>query len=469
MLSYNFLFVDLKMDTLEKFLQNSSFGIPESMIKRGLISLQEFEKKMIDFLSRRMVPEHGWSVKEIQQFLTALSQFDTSNDPGSIRIGEREARISTDLLNDTSFGFNHGVGRSGNISASQPKAVGASILQSVLNTAILHFIKDLGITNLRSACVLPMSTGMTLGLSLRGFDQDPFSSKPKKVIMPRVDHLSPKKGIELMRYQIKPVETKFGQNYFAPDGVYCDPKDIESAIDDECFAIISTSTFFAPRVPDPIKEIAKLAQKHNLVHIINNAYGLQSDSIVQLIRSAIDSGRVDAIVSSTDKNFLCPVGGSVVYGPADSLQDQVSKVYAGRATATPYVQLLISLLAMGKIEYLKYRTEQAKNKRVLDDSLESLANQLNEKIIKDNNPVSTAMTLTNLSSEQVAELGGHLYNLRITGPRVVDPRRNSFGCCSELLKIPYVVMNAAIGSSPRDIEKAVQKLGQAISSIAKKV
>ncbi len=465
MLSDNIIF---EMGSFEEYLQKAGFGIPNSMIKRGLVSLDDQDKKFIDLISQRKIPEEGWSSKEIKHFLSILSRMDSSNDSGSIRIGEREARVSTELLDESSFGFNHGVGRSGNISASQPKAVGASILQSLLNVSILNLIKDLGLGNIRSACVLPLSTGMALGLTLRSLDPEPYSSRPKKVIMPRIDHISPKKGIELMRYQIKKVETKFGRSEAADEGVYCDPIDLETIIDGDCFAIVSTTTFFAPRVPDPIKEIAKIAQKRNLIHVINNAYGLQSDAIIRMIRSAIDAGRVDAIVSSTDKNFLCPVGGSVVYGPSESLYEKVSQVYAGRASSAPYVQLLISLLSMGTSGYLKYRAMQKQNKELLEERMNSLAEKINEKIIKSNNPVSVAMTLNNLSKESIADLGGYLYNLRITGPRVVDPREKSFGCCSEQLRMPYIVMNAAIGASSVEIEKAVQKLGNAIEEIKRK-
>jgi len=42
--------------------------------------------------------------------------------------------------------------------------------------------------------------------------------------------------------------------------------------------------------------------------LINNAYGLQCSYICKLINRACTVGRVDAIVCSTDKNFMVPVG-----------------------------------------------------------------------------------------------------------------------------------------------------------------
>jgi len=47
--------------------------------------------------------------------------------------------------------------------------------------------------------------------------------------------------------------------------------------------------------------------------LINNAYGIQSSLIMKQINNGFWNGRVDIWVSSTDKNFLVPVGGSVIY------------------------------------------------------------------------------------------------------------------------------------------------------------
>ena len=198
---------------------------------------------------------------------------------------------------------------------------------------------------------------------------------------------------------------------------------------------------------------------------MNNAYGLQSDRVIGLIKSAIDAGRVDAIVSSTDKNFLCPIGGSVVYGPSQSMAETISKHYAGRASSAPYIQLLISLLSMGVNGYKKLRDEQVSNRKLLQEELETLACQQGERVIRDENPVSAAFTLNTLKSENVKALGGHLYNLRVTGPRIVDPRVQTFGSCTEMLKEPYITMNAAIGSSEVHIKKAVEKLRLSIEKL----
>jgi hypothetical protein len=51
----------------------------------------------------------------------------------------------------------------------------------------------------------------------------------------------------------------------------------------------------------------------NLVHVVNNAYGVQASATAAEISRAMRVGRVDVVVSSTDKNFLVPVGGALAY------------------------------------------------------------------------------------------------------------------------------------------------------------
>lgn len=47
---------------------------------------------------------------------------DTNNSPETIGAGEREGRVASALVARRHFGLSHGIGRSGDISAEQPKA-----------------------------------------------------------------------------------------------------------------------------------------------------------------------------------------------------------------------------------------------------------------------------------------------------------------------------------------------------------
>lgn len=213
-----------------------------------------------------------------------------------------------------------------------------------------------------------------------------------------------------------------------------------------------------------------MPKKNELIHIINNAYGVQSSDILKIIRGAIDAGKVDAIIQSTDKCFLTPVGGAIIASPNSELIQTISKSYAGRASAAPAMHLLTSLLSMGKNGYLSKMKQQKENLFILQSELKNLAENLGEKLIDCGNKVSCALTLSKFSQDQISKLGGFLYNLRVTGPRIIDLNKSEFGSCTNKTEIPfsYVVMNAAIGVEKKHILLAIQMLKKAFIQIQDK-
>lgn len=51
------------------------------------------------------------------------------------------------------------------------------------------------------------------------------------------------------------------------------------------------------------------------------------------------------MISSTDKNFMVPVGGSVIYSQKKKdLVDKINKFYPGRASSGPILDLFITFL-----------------------------------------------------------------------------------------------------------------------------
>ncbi len=89
--------------------------------------------------------------------------------------------------------------------------------------------------------------------------------------------------------------------------------------------------------------------------MVNNAYGVQSRYYAHRLSEAVKVGRVDAVISSTDKNFMVPVGGSFVYSPkaSASLIQAISKNYPGRASMAPVLDLFITLIQMGRNTLLR--------------------------------------------------------------------------------------------------------------------
>jgi O-phospho-L-seryl-tRNASec:L-selenocysteinyl-tRNA synthase len=311
---------------------------------------------------------------------------------------------------------------------------------------------------MKSAVVSPLSTGMTLALALAEAREE--SGKVKNtVVYPRIDHDSPMKALKLTNLQAKVVDGKI-----IGDAVRISIDDISEAVDRNCCAILSTTTFFPPREPDSIKEIAKIAAEQNVFHIINNAYGVQSREIMREIRSAADAGRVDVVVQSTDKNFLAPVGGAIIASPNDRFAEKAAAYYAGRASAAPVYQFLSAILSLGVEGYERLRDIQESNRLLLEKHLGEVAEACNERVLKVRNPIACAMTI---SESDTTALGGILYSLRLSGPRVVLSGQT--GSCCNGYPNSYLVMNAAIGSKEADIIKATGKLRQGLSqALAKK-
>ena len=450
-------------DLIDHFKNTS---IPQNILNRGQLVLNNFLHPIKVLFEQKSVPLTSWNDDQIEFLLQILSHMDTDKDDKAARVGEREARIASNLHLKTSAGFCHGIGRSGFLTAPQPKAPGASILYELANYLARDFLKKFGLPNINKAIVLPLCTGMSLALTLAALKPDWNNEDllhKRTVIIPQIDHNSILKSIEMVGARAKIVEGKiFG------DAVRIPIEDIKKSIDDTCFGIISLTSFFPPRENDDIKEISKFAKEHELVHVVINAYGVQSPEWMKIIRSGIDAGRIDAVIQSTDKNILTPVGGAIIASPFKEIIKKISQTYAGRASASPVVDCLISMLSLGIEGYQELIENQKDNRKILEQKLSNVAFKYNERILDVFNPVAVAVTLKNLKKEQLYALGGALYNLRVTGPRVHDPSEKVFGTCSANYNIPYIVMNAAIGATKEDITLAVERFDKAYQQTMQK-
>lgn len=58
--------------------------------------------------------------------------------------------------------LSHGIGRSGDINAIQPKAAGSSLLNKLTNELVLDAVHVLGLRTVNHALVVPMATGRIL-------------------------------------------------------------------------------------------------------------------------------------------------------------------------------------------------------------------------------------------------------------------------------------------------------------------
>ena len=430
------------MIDVERLLKST---IPPHMLRQGLTILDSKLKPVKILFEQRRVPQEGLEDEAIAFLLALLSSMDTDKDPLAARIGEREGRVASKYIAQLAAGFNCGVGRSGQLVAAQPKAPGSSLMYYFANMLATDALRRFGLVNVKGAYVLPSATGIALALALSTVQT---KTGKREVVYLRADHRSPLKAIQLVGMQAQIVD-----GVVVGDAVRIPTEGVEEAVNEATAAIVSTTTFFPPREPDDVKEIAKIAERLDVFHIINNAYGVQSREIMRRIRGAIDAGRVDAVIQSTDKNFLTPVGGSIVASPNEEFLEGVSQSYPGRATAAPIVQFLAAILTLGVEGYQRLRDEQESNRRLLEELMCELAKKHGERVLETYSPIAVAMTLAKTNAKRI---GHRLYTLRVTGPRVLEP--TDFGVCCPRYPVPYITMNAAIGCTPRDLELAVDRL-----------
>lgn len=174
----------------------------------------------------------------------------------NVGAGEREGRIYSSLVRKRNFGFAHGVGRSGELSAVQPKAAGSSLLYKLTNILALDAIHMAGISRTKDCIVAPLATGMALTLCLSAWaSQRPHA---KFVIWPRIDQKTCFKCI--LAAGLTPIII----GNVEKDGVLSTDIDaIQVAMmshgADNILAVLTTSSCFAPRTPDRyVPKISKL-------------------------------------------------------------------------------------------------------------------------------------------------------------------------------------------------------------------
>jgi len=137
------------------------------------------------------------------------------------------------------------------------------------------------------------------------------------------------------------------------------------------------------------------------------------------------------------------------------------------STSLPKNQFLISILSLGINGYKKLIDEQKKNRVYLEIELRKIADKIGEKLLNVFNPVAVAMTLNNLKGYNLELLGGALYNLRVTGPRVLDPTVKTFGMCCDNYPHAYIVMNSAIGATKKDIDLTIERFEKSYDQFTK--
>jgi O-phospho-L-seryl-tRNASec:L-selenocysteinyl-tRNA synthase len=302
--------------------------VSKSYVEQGAQALTRRRRLLTSLLSERRLPAEGWDAASIELLLHEASLMDSNNFVDNVGVGEREARVACPLVARRHYGLAHGIGRSGDISAEQPKAAGSTLLARLCNLLTVDALRAAGLAEVAEATVLPLATGMALTLTLLALvKQRPAGAR--YVVWPRCDQKTCVKAVLAAGLELVVVP-----NTLEGDQLRADVDAVRAAVTavgaDAVVCVMSTSSCFAPRGADRLADTARLCAELGCGHVINNAYGVQSAALCAAVTAACRRGRVDAFVQSTDKNFLVPVGGAIVASP----RREVSLVRALRRPAS---------------------------------------------------------------------------------------------------------------------------------------
>ena len=148
----------------------------------------------MDWLNQRCIPKEPMDELTIQTLLNKMAIMDSNNFKGNAGVGEREGRVYSSMVKARNYGMGHGIGRSGDVNALQPKAVGSSLMVKLCKAMTLNMIKKvIGMSCINDCIVLPFATGMSITLTLLALKAE----KPdaEYVIWPRIDQKTCLKSI----------------------------------------------------------------------------------------------------------------------------------------------------------------------------------------------------------------------------------------------------------------------------------
>lgn len=324
---------------------------------------------------------------------------------------------------------------------------------------------------------MPMATGMSLAMCIITLKSKRPSSA-KYVLWSRIDQKSCFKSMMVASVEPIVIDTKRNPQ---TNGLETDIKKFEETILELSAAnivcIFSTTSCFAPRESDDIVSLAKLAAKYDIPHLINNAYGLQSTDLCRSIQKAGNgpTGRVDLFVQSTDKNLMVPVGGAIVCGFDANAVENVANLYAGRASGSQAIDVLITLLSLGMTGYQDYLEKRERNFRLLKNGVEQLYKELTLGVVSDfiaiRNQISVGFPLKIFydygGQIETGEIGSMLFTRGVSGARLVKPATdntvegfhfNGWGGHTSDISAPYLTAAVGLGCEEYEIHNFLSKL-----------
>ncbi|KAG5510580.1 hypothetical protein JKF63_06877 [Porcisia hertigi] len=381
----------------------------------------------------------------------------------------------------------------------------------------------------------------------------PVPTTPRFVIWPRIDQKTALKCIDVaglvpVPVQLRPappfartaaasISSKGGSLNLSPADIASPPMpssspflecyldDVAAAVEavggpSQVVCVLSTTSCFAPRLPDNTVAIAQYCKRTGIPYVVNNAYGVQSRRIMTRLDAAQRLGRVDFVVQSGDKNFLVPVGGSIICSSDKKYCEAAAALYAGRASMSPIVDLFITALSLGRRGMQALWNDRYKCRSRLIRKLRVFAHERGEALLVDDsederddeeedmtggsprssndvlprNDISIAVTMRMYglpaaeasSSDALVDseegekgatnwlaaraLGAQLFRSGVTGPRVITPAPSTpttiAGCTFQNYGMhqdgrppcPLLVIACGLGMSESEVDALMSRL-----------
>ena len=217
-------------------------------------------KRVRALLSHRRLPEKGWPDACVESFLADLAAMDSNNfPPPTAAVGEREGRVASALVRRRHFGLAHGVGRSGDLSAEQPKAAGSSLLGRLADLLAADALRLAGLPDASGCRVVPAATGVALVFCLLALRRS-RGDEATRVVWSRVDQRSGPKAVAAAGLRLEAVDVVPSADPDAPDELTTDVEGVARAMLDPTrggpatvLCVLTTSSCFAPRGCDDLE------------------------------------------------------------------------------------------------------------------------------------------------------------------------------------------------------------------------
>jgi O-phospho-L-seryl-tRNASec:L-selenocysteinyl-tRNA synthase len=181
--------------------------------------------------------------------------------------------------------------------------------------------------------------------------------------------------------------------------------------------------------------------------------------------------------------------------PQKEVIQAVGKVYAGRASSSPIVDLFVTLLSMGMDGYKKLLSDRSQALQTFPQRFDEIAQKYGERLLQcPSNTISFGITLDGLArpkkededqdeyfksvSSDISSFGAMLFSRCVSGTRVV-PRFETttiggeefrgFGSSCDEFPHAYMTAACAIGVGAEELDEFCVRLDKALKEFKKKM